>query len=306
MPSSLRELEFIDLYLSSDFSDFHDGEGRFAVPENLTSDIQNIKNACIKKSQLIANPEFSLSYDDVRYRVTVIHDFDDKPVFFLRKIEAQIRDLNQLNLVDSTIELLNAKDQEGLILIAGKMRQGKTTTAASIVAHRLKEFGGVSVAIEDPTETLLAGIHGNGRCIQAQASRFSGGYQEPLIRALRTGADLIFIGEIREPNTAKETAVASNNGHLIVSTIHAGSIREAIEKYCALAGNEMTSSLAEGLSLIIFQTLSVVRTKGTFTNKVLGTVCFRMTDSARVKIKEGQFTSLENDIHEQINHEQWS
>lgn len=306
MQSTLREFEFIDLYLSESFSDYHNGEGRYSVPESLDSDLQNIKNACVRKSNLSVSPEFSLSYDDVRYRVTVINDFDDKPVFFLRKIEAQIRDLNQLNLVDSTIELLNAKDQEGLILIAGKMRQGKTTTAASIVAHRLKAFGGVSVAIEDPTETLLAGIHGKGRCIQAQASRFSGGYQEPLIRSLRTGADLIFIGEIREPNTAKETAVASNNGHLIISTIHAGSIREAIEKYCALAGSEMISSLAEGLTLIIFQNLTVIRTNGMVTNKNLGTICFRMTDSARVKIKEGQFNSLENDIHEQINHEQWS
>lgn len=306
MPSTLRELDFIDLYLSSEFADFHDGEGRFSVPEELESEIQNIRSACAKRKSETDNPEFSLSYDNVRYRVTVIHDFDDNPVFFLRKIEAQVRDLNQLNLVDSTIELLNAKDQEGLILIAGKMRQGKTTTAASIVSHRLNRFGGVSVAIEDPTETLLAGIHGKGRCIQAQASRFSGGYQEPLIRSLRTGADLIFIGEIREPNTAKETAVASNNGHLIISTIHAGSIREAIEKYCALAGSDMTSSLAEGLSLIIFQTLTVVRKNGVTTNRTLGTICFRMTDSARVKIKEGKFTSLENDIHEQINHEQWS
>lgn len=306
MLSTLRELEFIDLYLSADFSDYHDGDGRFSVPEYLETDILNIRNECIKKSNETANPEFSLRYDDVRYRVTLIQDFDGKPVFFLRKVEAQIRDLNQLNLVDSTVELLNSKNQEGLILIAGKMRQGKTTTAASIVSHRLKKFGGVSVAIEDPTETLLAGIHGDGRCIQAQASRFSGGYQEPLIRSLRTGADLIFIGEIREPTTAKETAIASNNGHLIISTIHAGSIREAIEKYCALAGSDMTSSLAEGLNLVIFQTLHVVRQNGVITNRSLGTICFRMTDSARVKIKEGNFTSLENDIHAQINREQWS
>ncbi|MEA9392188.1 ATPase, T2SS/T4P/T4SS family [Acerihabitans sp. TG2] len=306
MASNLRELEFIDLYIASDFSDYHDGEGRFSVPTDLHTEIQNIKSKCLEKNQSRNNPEFSLFYDGVRYRVTVIQDFDDCPVFFLRKIESEIRELSQLNLVDSTIDLLNIKEQEGLILVAGKMRHGKTTTAASIVSYRLNKFGGIGVAIEDPTETLLAGIHGSGRCIQAQASRFNGGYQEPLIRSLRSGADLIFIGEIREPDTAKETAVASINGHLIISTIHAGSIREAIEKYCALAGHEIASSLAEGLTLVIFQTLTSTRAQGVITNKVLETICFRITDAARVKIKEGKFTSLENDIQQQLNQEQWS
>ncbi|QTP13358.1 ATPase, T2SS/T4P/T4SS family [Serratia symbiotica] len=306
MASNLRELEFIDLYLSTSFADYHDGNARFPIPDNLKDEVDNIKAACLVKCEKSKLPEFALQYDDVRYRVTVIFDFDDKHIFFLRKIEAQIRKLNQLNLVDSTLLLINNKDLEGLILVAGKMRQGKTTTAASLVSHRLHEFGGVSVAIEDPTETLLAGLHGKGRCIQAQASRFSGGYQEPLIRSLRTGADMIFIGEIREPNTAKETAVASINGHLIISTIHAGSVGEAIEKYCALAGNELTSSLAEGLTLVIFQTLVVSRNEGVITNKSLETICFRITDSVRTKIKEGKFSMLKNDIQQQISQEQWS
>lgn len=99
---------------------------------------------------------------------------------------------------------------------------------------RLEAWGGICVAVEDPPEPFLNGRHGSGRCIQVPVSP-DGGYEEALILALRTRADFLFVGEIRDSSTAAQVIQASINGHLIISTGHAGSVTQGIERISALA-----------------------------------------------------------------------
>src|SRR3546814_7724012 len=82
----------------------------------------------------------------------------------------------------------------------------------------------------------MHGQHGHGWCEQVPASRFTGGYREHLIGSLRDNPDMILLGEIRDEATANEVVNASNNGHFILSTIHADSIPGAIERLSGMAG----------------------------------------------------------------------
>ncbi|MNJ42018.1 Twitching mobility protein [compost metagenome] len=139
------------------------------------------------------------------------------------------------------------------------MANGKTSTAAGFVVDRLMHFGGLCIAIEDPPETKLNGVHGEGRCVQVHASRRTGGYADHLYHGMRTGADLIFIGEIRDRATACDAITASINGHLILATIHAGNVAQAAERLITLATGGMENAadvLATGLSMIIWQSLN--------------------------------------------------
>jgi Tfp pilus assembly pilus retraction ATPase PilT len=301
----LCNFDFIDLYIALDFSDYSNGGGRQQVPDELSEDIKIIQEKCIEREGKLKVPEFSLRYDDILYRVTIMRDLEQEPIYILRKSLAKMIDLQNLNLAPVVHNVLHNPDCEGLILIAGRMQNGKTTTATSIVRYRLNEFGGIGVAIEDPPETVLEGLHGNGRCLQIQASRFDGGYKEPLVKTLRTGAKIIFIGEIRDSDTANEVVKASINGHLIVSTIHAGSIKEAIEKYQALCDLHLLSSLAEGLTMVIYQELEPVMKGDVVINRNLHATCFRMTEGVKAKMRNGEIKSIEDDIEQQLSSEAW-
>lgn len=258
----LKDYEFVDLYIGVDFIDVSNGDGRKSAPEWLKSEINLVREKCENLEKQIGFVEFSLLHDDVLYRVTTINDLSMNSIFILRKSMAEIRELDSINLPVPIMELINTRNMDGLILIAGKMRNGKTTTASSLMKYRLEKFGGVGVAIEDPPETRLHGLHGTGRCLQIAASRLKGGYKEQIIVAMRTGADLMFIGEIRDTATAVEAVNASINGHMIISTIHAGSIQEAIEKLHSLCDKETKQVVADGIKIVIYQEIIVVRENG--------------------------------------------
>lgn len=300
----LKDTNFVDLYIADASFEIRVGSVRKPVPNELKSDVIKIRETCKEKLKRTKAPEFSVRHDDVLYRVTVLNDPAEQPIYFLRKSTAAILPFNDLSLRNDVEELINTPKLVGLILIAGKMANGKTTTAASIVSHRLKKFGGVAVAIEDPIETNLHGVHGDGMCYQTEASRFSGGYKETLLRTLRTGTDGIFIGEIRDSDTATEVVKASINGHLIISTIHAGSIKEAIEKFYRLCDVPTRQSLSEGLKVVIHQTLEDIGKD--LAHRRLVTSSFVMNSAAKSMIVKEDFPKVDGLVKEQINSFIWN
>lgn len=299
----LKDVNFVDLYITGNSFEISIGSNRSTVDNELKGDAVVLREACKQKLSKTQIPEFSIKHDDVLYRVTVLNDPAYQPIFFIRKSTAQILPLDALNIREDVEELISKPVLDGLILIAGKMANGKTTTASSIVSHRLNLFGRVAVAIEDPIETNLGGQHGSGICYQSEASRFDGGYKESLIRTLRTGTDIIFIGEIRDSDTASEVVKASINGHLIISTIHAGSIKEAIEKLYRLCDVSTRQSLGEGLQAVVHQTLENIG-KGT-TRRRLVSNSFIMNDAARSMILSEDFPKISQIVTEQLDAQIW-
>ncbi|EOX2600959.1 ATPase, T2SS/T4P/T4SS family [Yersinia enterocolitica] len=303
----LKDYEFVDLYIGVDFIDVSNGDGRKSAPECLKDEITQVREKCVNLEKQIGFVEFSLLHDDILYRVTTINDLSMNSIFILRKSMAEIRELESINLPLPIMELINTKDMDGLILIAGKMRNGKTTTASSLMKYRLEQFGGVGVAIEDPPETRLHGLHGTGRCLQIAASRLKGGYKEQIIIAMRTGADLMFIGEIRDTATAVEAVNASINGHMIISTIHAGSVQEAIEKLHSLCDKDTKQVVADGIKIVIYQEIIVVRQNGVgaVIGKRLELSAFIVDDTTRFLIRDGDLSAINQQVSHQSTKLQW-
>ncbi|HII2980353.1 TPA: ATPase, T2SS/T4P/T4SS family [Yersinia enterocolitica] len=303
----LKDYEFVDLYIGVDFIDVSSGDGRKSAPEYLKDEITQVREKCVNLEKQIGFVEFSLLHDDILYRVTTINDLSMNSIFILRKSMAEIRELESINLPMPIMELINTKDMDGLILIAGKMRNGKTTTASSLMKYRLEQFGGVGVAIEDPPETRLHGLHGTGRCLQIAASRLKGGYKEQIIIAMRTGADLMFIGEIRDTATAVEAVNASINGHMIISTIHAGSVQEAIEKLHSLCDKDTKQVVADGIKIVIYQEIIVVRQNGVgaVIGKRLELSAFIVDDTTRFLIRDGDLSAISQQVSHQSTKLQW-
>jgi len=264
----LRDLEFVDLYvcLEGDADPHYhqkpgitrDGEENIDIPPEFRGVVDSL-TAYLKDK--FTEDEMGVTFDGVRMRAAKVRTAGGALWAALRKINAIPMPIGKLCFPISLIPHLQALGKrDGLILICGATGQGKTTTACSLLADFLKNQGGVAFTIEDPVEYDLEGRHGNsGYCYQAEI-REDREWSEMLKRSLRWHPRYIFVGEIRTPDAANQLLRAATSGHLVLTTVHAGSIEEALEGILQLSeqalGERATSLLATGLTAIIHQAIS--------------------------------------------------
>jgi type IV pilus assembly protein PilB len=103
---------------------------------------------------------------------------------------------------------------QGAVFVTGPTGSGKTSTLyAAITAISTRDQSIVSV--EDPVEYRLHGVK------QIQVHPKAGlTFPVALRSILRVDPDVIFIGEVRDGETARIAADASITGHLVLSTLH--------------------------------------------------------------------------------------
>lgn len=270
--SRLRDLDFTDLFFSERGEAFirglEEGDGPLTgVPETVVDDLDELhRRVCdIGQSKI----EFSLDYDEVRFRVARIEDVDGI-WYTLRRLKSPIPRLGELGGIPARIVEylghLGKPGRHGLILIAGATGNGKTTTASSLLQEYLLWYGDVAVTIEDPIELPLNGPHGRfGHCFQTQVD--DGDFGTAMKRTMRRSPRYIFLGEVRSPVEASQALRAAINGHLVITTIHAGNVVEAINAMLKfVAGNEpmqlAQTILADGLIGVVHQQLVRHKVKG--------------------------------------------
>ena len=113
------------------------------------------------------------------------------------------------------------------------------------------------MTIEDPVEYQFT----SKRChfTQRQVGRDTSTFAYGLRSALRQAPDVIFVGEIRDYETALVALQASETGHLVVSTMHSERVADTMERYLNLfpAADEKhgVNLLANQLSGVLCQKL---------------------------------------------------
>ena len=137
--------------------------------------------------------------------------------------------------------------REGIVVVTGPTGSGKTTTMYAAIREVATE--GINVmTVEDPVEYELPGT------AQIQVETKQGVTFASALRAiLRQDPDVIFIGEIRDAETAEIAAQAAQTGHLVLATLHtndaAGSIRRLADLGldAATVSQTMRGALAQRL-----------------------------------------------------------
>jgi type II secretory ATPase GspE/PulE/Tfp pilus assembly ATPase PilB-like protein len=134
----------------------------------------------------------------------------------LRILEGRrFHDLTELGMGGNIQRLLRRTlEQPGLVLVTGAAGAGKTTTLYTILQQlRLDQLN--VVTLEEPVEYRLEGVY------QVQINRLSGlDFAGGLRAVLRQDPNVIFVGEIRDPETARMALRAAMTGHLVLSTLH--------------------------------------------------------------------------------------
>lgn len=149
------------------------------------------------------------------------------------------RTLEQLGLSALNHEylrkMLDTRSQ--MILIAGPMNCGKSTTARAALMHISNPYNTVWT-LEDPVERLIPGT------IQLSVNeKEKAGYDDLLPHLLRADYDTLFLGEIRDPKTAAAGVRQARAGRQVITTIHATNNVTALMRLINLAGDTPLSVL---------------------------------------------------------------
>lgn len=139
------------------------------------------------------------------------------------------------------------QQRHGLILFVGATGAGKSTTACASLQSIDTTTRNV-VSIEDPIEYQIPTID------QIEVNLKSGQTFESALRSvLRLDADVIFVGEIRDAETAKVALQAAQSGQLVLATMHATNAVGGFQRLADLTGD--TNGVASTVRAIVAQTL---------------------------------------------------
>ncbi|HEX2850606.1 MAG TPA: type IV pilus twitching motility protein PilT [Acidimicrobiales bacterium] len=121
-----------------------------------------------------------------------------------------------------------AMEPRGLILVTGPTGAGKTTTCAAMIDHINESKATNIVTIEDPIEVL----HADKKSIinQREIGTDTEDYHGAMRRVLRQDPDVIFVGEMRDPETVWAALAAAETGHLVISTLHTTNATETVNR----------------------------------------------------------------------------
>jgi twitching motility protein PilU len=163
----------------------------------------------------------------------------------LRIINAVIPSFAELNLPDILADI--AMTKRGLVIFVGGTGSGKSTSLASMVDYRNQHSYGHIITIEDPVEF----VHEHGNCLvtQREVGVDTESYGIALKNTLRQAPDVILIGEIRDRETMEHAIAFAETGHLCLSTLHANSTNQALDRIINFFPDERRSQLLMDLSL---------------------------------------------------------
>ena len=163
----------------------------------------------------------------------------------LRRIQSDIPELKDLNLPVVLEEI--AMTKRGLVIFVGATGSGKSTSLAAMVGHRNQNSKGHIITIEDPIEF----VHNHRSCIvtQREVGVDTESYEIALKNTLRQAPDVILIGEIRDRETMEYAIAFAETGHLCLSTLHANSTNQALDRIINFFPEERRQQLLMDLSL---------------------------------------------------------
>ncbi|WP_020559109.1 PilT/PilU family type 4a pilus ATPase [Thiofilum flexile] len=250
--NAMLEKKGSDLYITADAAPSIKINNEIAA---LTSQVLNDSNAAMLVRSVMNDRQlqqfeetlegnFSLSLPGkARFRVSA---FTQRGCIgmVIRHIPHHIPNLEELNLPPVLKELGLTK--RGLILIVGATSSGKSTTLASLIDYRNRTQTGHIITIEDPIEF----VHEHKKCLitQREIGVDTADYHTALKNTLRQAPDVILLGEIRDRETMDYAIAYAETGHLCLSTLHANSATQALDRIINFFPEERREQLLMDLS----------------------------------------------------------
>src|SRR5437763_1871731 len=158
--------------------------------------------------------------------------------------------LEELGLSDAMRQTLEevVSRPTGALLVTGPTGSGKSTTLYAALSEINNSEINI-ITVEDPVEYRLGGVN------QVQINQRAGlTFAAALRSILRSDPDVVMVGEIRDPETAKISIEAALTGHFVLSTLHTNDAPGALTRLNEmgvepfLTGSAVTGVLAQRLA----------------------------------------------------------
>jgi len=184
-----------------------------------------------------------ISQGNIRFRVN-LHRTMGRLGAVMRRIKTKVPPLDSLGV---PVDLLTrwASRSFGLILVTGPTGTGKSTTIAALLDWMNQNIGRHIVTIEDPVEYIFDTKYSH--FTQREVGRDTDTFSHGLRSAMRQAPDAIFVGEIRDFETAVTALQAAETGHLVLSTMHSERVADTMDRYCNLFTSDQ---LGYGINLL--------------------------------------------------------
>ncbi|RPI63634.1 MAG: PilT/PilU family type 4a pilus ATPase [Planctomycetaceae bacterium] len=197
----------------------------------------------------------SFSSGTLNYRINIFYDSDGLAIA-IRSLSPSAPPVEQIGFPNNVWrDIINR--QQGLVLMTGITGAGKSTTIASLIERIACERPCRIITLEDPIEYHLKGSMAT--ISQREVGRDVPSFERGLRDALREDPDVIFVGEMRDRESAAWTLTAAETGHLVFSTIHTrdtrGSITRILDMFPAAQQDEVSNQMSLGLAYVISQKL---------------------------------------------------
>ena len=152
----------------------------------------------------------------------------------IRKLIEAIPDFHKIQMDEpKMMEFLEDMNQikEGLYLVVGATGSGKSTTIVTALDYIMKNNNIKVITLEAPIEFYFnKRNYKNTVILQREIGKDTPSFYQGLVAAMRQNPDVIFVGEIRDKQTAEAALNASLTGHMVVATLHAKSVEKTKER----------------------------------------------------------------------------
>ena len=189
----------------------------------------------------------------VNFRLNIFRDRDGL-AFVMRVLASNIPPIQEVGLPSEKIWQDITTLKRGLVLVTGVTGSGKSTTISSLINHVNLSRKTRIITLEDPVEFLFKSE--NSMVSQRQIGQDVPTFASGLRSALRENPDVIFVGEIRDTETASLALSAAETGHLVFSTLHTRDAKGALSRIVDMFPSEQTKSLCLQLSFSLSFVLS--------------------------------------------------
>jgi twitching motility protein PilT len=189
----------------------------------------------------------------VNFRLNIFRDRDGL-AFVMRVLASNIPPIEEVGLPSEKIWQDITALKRGLVLVTGVTGSGKSTTISSLINHVNLHRKTRIITLEDPVEFLFES--NSSMVSQRQIGQDVASFSDGLRSALRENPDVIFVGEIRDTETASLALSAAETGHLVFSTLHTRDAKGALSRIVDMFPSEQTKSLCLQLSFSLSFVLS--------------------------------------------------
>jgi twitching motility protein PilT len=192
-----------------------------------------------------------ISASGTRFRVN-LHKSMGRLGAVMRRIRTYIPPLESLG-APAWLLTKWAQRPYGIILVTGPTGTGKSTTLAALLQWLNTNHSRHIVSIEDPVEYVFT----NNQCLftQREVGRDTDTFARGLRGAMRQAPDVIFVGEVRDYDTALTLLQASETGHLVLASLHSERVSDTMERFLNLFPPDQ---LNLGLHLLAHQLIGIV------------------------------------------------